>query len=221
MMIVLGVDSMVIFKFFITIAVFKRIIFFFLEMASVESLNTSILDLIPKLKKTHLRKIMTITVICLTCFLCGLIFCTQSGAYWLQIFDSYSGNWAILIVSGLELVSIGWFYGFDNFRKDISTMIGEDITNHVLFNLWRICWTVISPAIVLLLIASYYVNSKTGDLKSDQYIYPYWTKIFGNILTASTLSGVVIWAICLIIDSLFIHKQVFDFKIYICFKIFK
>jgi SNF family Na+-dependent transporter len=121
-------------------------------MASVESLNTSILDLIPKLKKTHFRKLMTITSICLICYLFGLIFCTQSGSYWLELFDEYAGNWAILIVAGLELISIGWFYGFENYRKDISTMIGENITNHFLFNLWRICWTFISPAIVIVCI---------------------------------------------------------------------
>ena len=142
--------------------------FNFFKVKSVESLNNSILDLITCLKESHSRKVLTIIMICLVCFLCGLIFCTQSGSYWLQLFDSYSGNWSILIVASLELISIGWFYGngyfdrliniltdndfnylgFENFRKDISTMIGEKLTNHFLFNIWGICWIVISPGII-------------------------------------------------------------------------
>lgn len=40
------------------------------------------------------------------------------------------------------------FKGFDKFRKDLSTMIGKNITNHKLFNLWRLCWTYINPLVL-------------------------------------------------------------------------
>ena len=45
-------------------------------------------------------------------------------------------------------------------------------------------------------------------LKSGRYVYPYWTKIFGNILTSTTLSGVFIWAVYMVIDALFVNKRV-------------
>ena len=66
-------------------------------MANVETTITSILDVFPKLKQKTSRKYITVTVICVIYFLFGIIFTFQSGTYWVEILDTYSGNWVCLI----------------------------------------------------------------------------------------------------------------------------
>lgn len=94
MMIVLGLDTM---------------------MASVETTITSVLDIFPKLKLKKIRKYLAITAICFIYFACGIIFCLQSGTYWIEIFNSYAGDWAVLLVGALECISVSWFYGLFKF----------------------------------------------------------------------------------------------------------
>jgi solute carrier family 6 amino acid transporter-like protein 5/7/9/14 len=80
-------------------------------MTSVETWITSLFDLFPALTKTKFRKSFTIVSICVVLALLGLILCTQSGTYWVEFFDNYSGNWAILMIAVLECISVTWFYG--------------------------------------------------------------------------------------------------------------
>ena len=41
----------------------------------------------------------------------GLMFCTQSGNYWVDIFNSYAGSLPLLIIVFFELVVVMWCYG--------------------------------------------------------------------------------------------------------------
>ena len=118
-------------------------------MGSVETFITSIFDLCPKLRMNSLKRYGTIIIICVSYFLMGIIFTLQSGTYWLEIFNTFSGNWAIFIIAGLESLSVAWFYGFDNFRNDLAAMLGPKIVYHFSFNLFRILWCFITPLIVL------------------------------------------------------------------------
>ena len=54
-------------------------------MANVETTITSVIDVFPVLKKTKNRKYLTVSVICLIYFLLGIIFCFQSGTYWIGL----------------------------------------------------------------------------------------------------------------------------------------
>ncbi len=49
----------------------------------------------PKLKLKNSRKYLAITAICFAYFVSGIIFCLQSGTYWVEIFNSYAGDWVI------------------------------------------------------------------------------------------------------------------------------
>lgn len=58
-------------------------------LGSIEVTITSVLDMWPKLAE---RRTLTITAIFIFYYLCGLLFCTQSGTYWLEFFNSYSAG---------------------------------------------------------------------------------------------------------------------------------
>lgn len=67
----------------------------------------------------------------------------------IEIFDTYSGNWAVLIVGLLECISISWFYGLRRFKKDMSLMVGADTTHSVLFYAMEFCWIALTPALLI------------------------------------------------------------------------
>lgn len=80
-------------------------------MGSVETFITSLFDMIPILKSKRWIRFSSIVGIIAIYFGLGVIFCFQSGTYWLELFDTYSGNWAIFVIAALESISIGWLYG--------------------------------------------------------------------------------------------------------------
>ena len=77
----------------------------------METLITSFEDVFPVLKKTALIKASFLAIICIQYFLCGLLLCTQTGQYWIDILDEYAANWSLFIIGLCECISIGWFYG--------------------------------------------------------------------------------------------------------------
>lgn len=66
----------------------------FAKMTNVETTVTSILDVVPSLRKVKLRRYLTITTTCIVYFLLGFTFTLTTGTYWIEIIDSYSGGWA-------------------------------------------------------------------------------------------------------------------------------
>ena len=80
-------------------------------MASVETLTTSLEDFFPILKKNYKNKAITLGIICTLYFLAGLILCSQTGSYWIELLDTYCANWAIFFVGIAECISVAWFYG--------------------------------------------------------------------------------------------------------------
>ena len=85
-------------------------------------------------------------------------------------------------------------------------MIGDTLTDHWLFNFWRISWCFISPLILLITVIVSWIYPR--KLYTNDQLYPGWTNILGNCISFSTLSGVIIWAAYAIIDTVFIKKKV-------------
>lgn len=180
-------------------------------MASVETLTTSLEDFFPVLKKTQKIKSLTLGIICLLYFLAGLILCSQTGTYWIELLDEYSANWAILLIAFVECISIGWFYGVDNFRIDISTMIPPESTfmhklNSVLFVLFKICWIAVTPLLLVGLTIFAWIDS--APIESGDYTFPYWSHIFGSFLSSSSLLGIIGWMIYAFINTRYFKKEV-------------
>ena len=113
--------------------------------------------------------------------------------------------WTGLKIEIIEKTSYLW-PGFNKFKKDISTMIGDTLTDHWLFNFWRISWCFISPLILLVTVVVSWIYPR--KLYTNGQLYPGWTNVLGNCISFSTLSGVIIWAVYAIIDTVFIKKKV-------------
>lgn len=68
----------------------------------------------------------------------------QGGMYLINFIGVYGPGLSILFIVFVEAVGVFWFYGVNNFSKDIEQMLGK---KPGLF--WRICWTYISPVFLL------------------------------------------------------------------------
>ncbi|XP_041932359.1 sodium-dependent neutral amino acid transporter B(0)AT3-like isoform X1 [Alosa sapidissima] len=117
---------------------------------NLEGVLTPLLDLhmVPKWMP---REVFT-ALICIVCFLMGLIFAMGSGNYWLEIFNTYVGSVPFLIIALFELFGIIFFYGTERFCKEIEFMTGKRPN---LF--WKVCWMCISPLLLLVVFLAYII----------------------------------------------------------------
>ncbi|XP_028399406.1 sodium- and chloride-dependent transporter XTRP3-like [Dendronephthya gigantea] len=118
-----------------------------------------------KIRKEFLTAIMSAVL-----FLIGLLLCQNSGEYWLQLFDSYSLNLALLWVAFFHLIGMNFFYGTERFMGDIEFMTG---TRPGLY--WLITWRYLGPVLgALLFFAGLY------DMGKDGIGYSVWLKDKGK-----------------------------------------
>lgn len=89
-------------------------------------------------------------------------------------------------------------------------MLGCQLTRSKYFLFWKIMWTYVSPFALFLVCVFSWINFK--NLKQNDYIFPQWSNVFGNLLSFSTLSGVIFWSIFSFIKIVFIQKKVKYFK---------
>ena len=102
------------------------------QFALLETVQTAILDRIPSLRE---HKFFVLLGVSIFGYLGGLIFCTQSGVFWLGLFDKYAANFSVLIIAITECLLISWYYGAERFLREIEKMIGTHSPR------WRFCWT--------------------------------------------------------------------------------
>nr|CAI5827224.1 unnamed protein product [Callosobruchus analis] len=132
-------------------------ILFFLMMYNIgidtlfvclETIATGIVDDFPQLRKFQFYATL-FTVVVAACF--SLIYCTnkfqpliqfrsQSGIYWLQLFDWYSSSIPLVIICLSEAIMVGWIYGVKRFIRDVQFMTGEKLSYY-----WILSWKVITP----------------------------------------------------------------------------
>lgn len=196
-------------------APFWAICFFFMiillgidsSIASVETTLASVFDTWPILKSTKLRKHLITILICLIYFAGGLLFCLQSGTYWLELVNTYAGDWAILIIGALEAIAVTWFYGFRNFKIDLSCMIGSKYVNNFTYYIWYFLWAIATPIFLLVLVGINFPN--LSNIELDGYRFPDWSHILGECITASLILVVLLVAVYQVISIVCIKKQSF------------
>jgi len=131
-----------------------------------------------------LRKEVTIGIIAFISCCLGLIFTTGAGNYWLTIFNDYAGSIPLLVVTFSELVVVTFAYGTRRFDEDLTWMIGgpKTVMGWILHYYFRICWTFLSPIILLVVFVAYiYVTA------SSSFDYTVWRGLDPDELEQKTL----------------------------------
>ncbi|XP_021339837.1 sodium- and chloride-dependent GABA transporter 3-like, partial [Mizuhopecten yessoensis] len=121
------------------------------EFACVEVVVAAITNHFRVLRK---RQVLVVVTVCLVYFLLGLIFCTQAGIYFYQLFDWYVAV-SIPVFGLIECLIFGWIYGAERFSRDIEMMIGRGVPVFV-----RICWCFVNPIVLLVSLFSFVTPSQ-------------------------------------------------------------
>ncbi|XP_076808609.1 sodium-dependent neutral amino acid transporter B(0)AT3-like [Clavelina lepadiformis] len=131
---------------------------------TVEGVVTPLFDLGLKIPKPVLTGL-----VCLVSCVIGLMFCTRSGNYWLDIFNSYAGSIPLLVIAFFEITVVCWAYGIKNFDRDLEWMYGapKTIPGWCLHYYFRACWLVISPVILLVVLGAYIYTTAASTLTYD------------------------------------------------------
>lgn len=103
---------------------------------NVAGIATPILDM----KLVNIKKEYLTAIISILSYLLGLVLCQHSGEYWLQLFDSYSINLALLYIGFFQFVGMSYVYGAERFINDIEYMTGSRPGWY-----WKITWMILGP----------------------------------------------------------------------------
>lgn len=114
------------------------------QFALLETVQTAILDRFPHLRE---HKIVVLSTVTILGYLLGLVFCTQGGIYWLQLFDKYAASFSVLIIAISECTIISWYYGAERFLRDIEKMIGSQSYAWTAF--WTFMWKFATPSTLI------------------------------------------------------------------------
>uniref|UniRef100_A0A9R1SCB0 Transporter n=2 Tax=Cyprinus carpio TaxID=7962 RepID=A0A9R1SCB0_CYPCA len=115
------------------------------EFVGLESLMTAITDMHSNFFLQGHRRKLFLLLICVACFLIGLLMVTEGGLYIFQLFDYYSCSGMTLLLFALaQSICIGWFYGADRLYENIVDMIG-----YRPLTLMKYCWKYITPIVCI------------------------------------------------------------------------
>jgi len=132
----------------------------------VEAVVSGVHDKWPAVKRSTLTGL-----ICVACFVLGLLFITDAGLLWLDIVDHWCLEYGLIAVGLIECLVIGWLIKTNALTDSINE--GAEIR---VGTWWLICIKVISPAILITLL----VLNVIGDFKKAYEGYPQWALIVGG-----------------------------------------
>eukprot|EP00794_Sanderia_malayensis_P003630 gene3630-4144_t len=170
------------------------ILFFFMlftlgldsSFACIECIITSIIDQWPQ--RLRKRKEIVILCTCIACFCIGLSMVFQGGIYVLNIFDTQAGGISLVFIAAVEVIAVGWFFGAERLRNQVSQMIG----NRPSF-WWNICWQFITPVILVTMLVFH--SYKWSGLSYNKQSYPVWAEFIGWCVSLSSMVLIPIFAI--------------------------
>ncbi|KAL5286833.1 hypothetical protein ACFFRR_008065 [Megaselia abdita] len=173
-------------------SVFWSIIFFLMlitlgldsTFGGLEAVVTALSDEFPH--AIGRRRELFVLILLLGIFILALPTMTYGGMYLVNFIGVYGPGLSILFIVFVEAVGVFWFYGVNNFSKDIEQMLGK---KPGLF--WRICWKFISPIFLLGILIFTVLNYK--EMLGNEYEYPEWVHTAGWTLTMSTLMFIPIY----------------------------
>ncbi|XP_014668396.1 PREDICTED: sodium- and chloride-dependent glycine transporter 1-like [Priapulus caudatus] len=157
------------------------------QFGMFETMTSSLIDEFPQLLRN--RKMLFTGFMCFIEFLFGIPCIMNGGMYVLQLMDWYCAAFALMFISLIECIVIGWVYGADRFLTDISVMI-----DHRPGWWWKLTWCYISPIVVFCLLVFTLVMHT--PISYNNYSYPQWAIVIGWMMALSSLVPIPISAVC-------------------------
>ncbi len=113
----------------------------------------------------------------------GLVFCTGSGLYWLDIVDRFMNNFGLIIVALLECVVLGYFYNLEELRQYANSNSEIKVGRW-----WNFLIKIVTP-LVLLVLLTYEIIDRIKGSYGD---YPRWAEFVGGWLVLLLIAVVAL-----------------------------
>ncbi|CAG0880461.1 unnamed protein product [Darwinula stevensoni] len=159
------------------------------QFALMETVTTALMDFFPMLR---IHKVLVVAAVSFAGFLGGIIFCTNGGVYWLQLMDHYAANWSVLLIATAECVLMGWWYGAENFLRDIQEMMGKMSPRWVKF--WAIVWKYITPVVLMFVLVFNWIQYEPASF-GENYVFPLWANVIGWCTALTPMAAILLIAI--------------------------
>ncbi|KAH8398994.1 hypothetical protein KR222_010468 [Zaprionus bogoriensis] len=121
-------------------------------------------------------------------FLCGLVYMTPGGQFVLNLVDFYGCTFIALVLAIAELVAVGWIYGVKRLCSDIEFMLNVKTSFY-----WRICWALVAPGLMFLVLV--YMLCSYEPLTYKGVTYPQEAYTAGWLIWALGVAQLPFWAI--------------------------
>ncbi|XP_077633231.1 sodium- and chloride-dependent transporter XTRP3 isoform X3 [Crocuta crocuta] len=147
-----------------------------------------------KLISSHLPKEAISGLVCLVNCAIGLVFTTEAGNYWFDIFNDYAATLPLLLIVLVEIIAVCYVFGLRRFESDLKAMTGRTLNWY-----WKAMWAGVSPLLIISLFVFYlsdYILTGTlqyqaWDASQGQLVtkdYPlYALAVIGLLVAASTM----------------------------------
>jgi neurotransmitter:Na+ symporter, NSS family len=148
------------------------------QFSLVESCVSAVMD------KWNLKRSTAVFAVTIPAFLIGIIFCTGSGLYWLDIVDFFVNSYGLVLIGLAQCIIIGWVFGTKKMR--------EFVNEHSEIKLgawWDFCIKFLTPAMLIIIL----VYSVVEYVKAPYEGYPAFAQIVGWGVAAFLLIGAVIF----------------------------
>merc|ERR1712062_110996 len=87
----------------------------------------------------------------------GLLFCLDSGQYWVNVFNDFGANLPLLIIGMCEICACIWFFGIESWTDELKFMIGpkKGWMDRALRYYFYVCWNFLSPLLLFVVLGGY------------------------------------------------------------------
>ncbi|KAI6208220.1 Snf-9 [Aphelenchoides besseyi] len=149
------------------------------------------------------RKVTTTFAVCGFLYCCGFIMCTRNGIYYFNIFNDYASSFSLEVVVFMEVVSVCYIYGTQNYILDLRSMIGparnklSEIfgpTGHYVVFVWRFIAPLLSIVIFVFALMTQITNDLTYGKGNRLYVLPHWCIGMGWTITIVPLFAFPVFA---------------------------
>ncbi|KAK3085616.1 hypothetical protein FSP39_006139 [Pinctada imbricata] len=141
------------------------------------------------------REVLTLVIV-VSAFLFSMPCMTVGGMYAFKILDAFAASISLIFVVLMQVVGVAWFYGVDQFCTDIHQMTGHRPGYY-----WRICWKILSPTFLLIIVISSFLHYKPlvyhGSLGT--YEFPVYANVLGwciALVSMLLIPAYVVYRIC-------------------------
>uniref|UniRef100_A0A2K5RMB7 Transporter n=1 Tax=Cebus imitator TaxID=2715852 RepID=A0A2K5RMB7_CEBIM len=127
-----------------------------------------------KIISSHLPKEAISGLVCLISCAIGMVFTTEAGNYWFDIFNDYAATLSLLLIVLVETIAVCYVYGLRRFESDLKAMTGRALSWY-----WKVMWAGVSP----LLIVSLFVFYLSDYILAGTLKYQAWEASQGQLVT--------------------------------------